>query len=133
MLPKFRAWDKATNKMRGCYGFNEMENEVYVSSVANDEFNGRLRTVHAVKCRPDEVVLMQSTFLKDKNGTDIFVGDIIKTDSTQGVVLYDVLEGLYHINGDPLQYFVSETNSNNSQTEIQVIGNIYKNPELLED
>ena len=58
MKHKFRTWDKTTNHMRGCYGFNELEREVYVCSVADDEFNGQLKTVHALKRSFDEVVVM---------------------------------------------------------------------------
>lgn len=57
MITRLRAWDKTTNQMRGCYGFNELEREVYVCSVADDEFNGRLRTVHALKRGFDEVAV----------------------------------------------------------------------------
>ena len=132
MKYKFRAWDKTTNQMRGCYGFNEMEQEVYVCSVADDEFNGRLRTVHALKRSFDEVVVMQSTGLKDKNGVEIFEGDI----------LYHPLQGkrkVYYPYSDSVaSYGLREINTGFGSTlqdahaVWQLIGNIYENPELLE-
>ncbi len=132
MMPKFRVWDKTTNQMRGCYGFNEMEQEVYVCSVADDEFNGRPKTVHALKRNFDEVVVMQSTGMMDKNGVEVYEGDI----------LYHPLQGkrkVYYPYSDYVaSYGLREINTGFGSTlqdaDViwKVIGNIYKNPELLE-
>ena len=138
-----RAWDKTTNQMRGCYGFNDMEQEVYVCSVADDEFNGRLKTVHALKRSFDEVVVMQSTGLEDKNGVEIFEGDVIKHidfESNEcavnvvymkhGSLVFDVKidGGVYTV---PV-YSIHPEASRGYEDILEVIGNIYKNPELLE-
>ena len=132
MISKFRVWDKTTNQMRGCYGFNEMEQEVYVCSVADDEFNGRPKTVHALKRSFDEVVIMQSTGLKDKNGVEIFEGDILyfepyETHSNDRVVEH--IDGAYH--GRLIRNGYSKLLAE-CVYETKVIGNIYENPELLE-
>lgn len=147
MKPKYRAWDKTTNKMRGCYGFNELEREVYVCSVADDEFNGQLKTVHALKRSFDEVILMQSTGLEDKNGVGIFEGDILTTEqypyqvegeyNYHGVVEWDKESAGYIV----VKYVVNTLISGISNgvadrfegmDGFEVIGNIYENPELLE-
>ena len=132
MKHKFRAWDKTTNQMRGCYGFNDMEREVYVCSVADDEFNGQLKTVHAIRRSFDEVVVMQFTGLKDKNDVEIYEGD----------VLYHPIQGarkvFYPYSDSVASYGLREINTGFGSTlqdahaVWQVIGNIYKNPELLE-
>ena len=132
MKYRFRAWDKTTNQMRGCYGFNDMELEVYVCSVADDEFNGRPKTVHALKRSFDEVVIMQSTGIMDKNCVEIFEGDI----------LYHPLQGkrkVYYPYSDSVaSYGLREISTGFGSTlqdahaVWQVIGNIYENPELLE-
>ena len=131
-LFKFRAWDRTTNQMRGCYGFNEMEQEVYVCSVADDEFNGRPKTVHALKRSFDEVEIMQSTGLKDKDDVEIYEGDI----------LYHPLQGLrkvfYPYSDSVASYGLRDISTGFGSTlqdahaVWKVIGNIYENPELLE-
>ena len=132
MKSKFRAWDRTTNQMRGCYGFNEMEQEVYVCSVADDEFNGRPKTVHALKRSFDEVVVMQFTGLKDKDDVEIYEGDI----------LYHPLQGVrkvfYPYSDSVDSYGLREISTGFGSTlqdahaVWQVIGNIYQNQELLE-
>lgn len=72
-----------------------------------------------------DAIIMQYTGLKDKNGKEIYEGDIVDTENG----IYEVLwygEGAcfrFHILGSlesPLNY-----------DDIKVIGNIYENPELL--
>ena len=135
MIQKFRTWDRTTNQMRGCYGFNDMELEVYVCSVADDEFNGRLKTVHALKRSFDEVVVMQSTGFEDKNGVEIFEGDVISELSEQGEdwANHILAEVVWHKAG-----FYGKEKDHEPEYPItefakgEVIGNIYESPELLE-
>ena len=79
-----------------------------------------------------EIELMQSTGLKDKNGVEIFEGDIL-TSNVQpckmvnpikdgyGVVRFE--NGMFKLGSISLVTFISK---------MEVIGNIYENPELLE-
>ena len=85
----------------------------------------------------NDLHLMQSTGLKDKNGKEIFEGDVVRQVRTQptteketitGVVT--MIEGTWLIMNDCEQLaskLWSETDEN------EIIGNIYENPELLED
>ncbi len=76
--------------------------------------------------------LMQYTGLKDKNGKDIYEGDIvrwIKREPVEGKHLLLMTTSVTFFNGG----FVPFTDSayNMKYEECEVIGNIYENPELL--
>ena len=101
---------------------------------------GRLIT-HA-EMSPDKYILMQSTGLKDKNGVEIFEGDI---------VLFSVSDGFNHLDHEKAVVQSSGCHSGLVcklidldleyriyydpvfHTDYEVIGNIYENSELLEE
>lgn len=128
----FRAWDMTTNKMRGCYGFNVMENIAFVCSVPNDELKGRIKTVHAVKRQLEDVNLMQSTGLYDSNGKEIYE--------------WDIVEMKPNINAEPQHYMVFQHYGGEYKLEspmhgcplwlkrkdVKVVGNVFENPELMD-
>ena len=131
MKYRFRAWDKTTNQMRGCYGFNEMEQEVYVCSVADDEFNGRPKTVHALKRSFDEVVIMQSTGLKDKNCLEVYFNDVVEDE--YGHRYEVVLEGdCLRCNGIRKIRGGHKPKNRWLGIDLEIIGNRFENPKLLE-
>lgn len=141
MIPKLKAWDKITNQMRGCYGFNELKQEVYVCSVADNEFNGQLQTVHALTRSFDEVVIMQSTGLKDKNNIEVFEGDIVTLKYPRDR-RYKVVAKV--INGQDISAMVLKFGNDfnteefplykiSAENNLEIIGSIYENPELLEE
>ncbi len=71
------------------------------------------------------VVLMQSTWLKDKNGRDIYEWDIVKIE--------DECYGVYR-DEEYLEYYIMNGEDNEpmySYAHYEVIGNIYENPELV--
>lgn len=81
----------------------------------------------------DEVELIENTGFKDKNGTSIFVGDIVKTELRNDVYLQVVGKA------DVCNAVVLENKINSSlfsfsdEKIVEVIGNIYENKELLEE
>jgi len=73
-------------------------------------------------------VLTQSTGLKDKNGRDIYEGDIIKCYNETEIVEYsEDLGELSHGSGSVIGF---EFGNCWDETSIEVIGNIFENPEL---
>ena len=69
----------------------------------------------------DPATIGQYTGLKDKNGKKIFEGDIVKFDKKYYEVKYEMGQFFFGINM-PIAY---------KRFEIEVIGNIHDNPELL--
>ena len=80
----------------------------------------------------EDIDLIQCTGLKDKNGTLIYMGDIVKDDATNSI--YKVGEkkcAIYLENDEYIGYF-HELSMAFAEKRLEVIGNIYENPELLE-
>ena len=127
MIPKFRAWDIHGQKM-----FSNNELIILGGNVYLDESKGL--PCRNLKCRsiPDEY-LMQSTGLCDKEGTEVFEGDIlhhqIQTEYTF-IVKYDKDKGRWY--GDGLSRTYRIDIAKRFLPYYKVIGNIYENQELLE-
>ena len=124
-LTKFRAWDKIANKMyspksfkRRHYGLNYQTDSVELS------FSGM---EHA-----EQVLLMQYTGLKDKNGVEIYDGDIAECNYCTKhnlQIVYDAPQfRLKSVGGEACD----NAHLIRINTWLKVIGNIYENPELLE-
>jgi len=78
--------------------------------------------------------LMQFTGLKDKNGVDIYDGDILKQGINSGTVIWDENMSCWNIENfyAPSQDYPCVAFSENGHSSSEVIGNIHQNPELLE-
>ncbi|BGE83029.1 YopX family protein [Staphylococcus petrasii] len=81
-----------------------------------------------------EPIIMQSTGLKDKNGTEIYEGDIIQHSEKPNPYFSYPFEVIQARTGEwRLDNFRCGTVlAFSNQDELEVIGNIYENPELLE-
>ena len=108
-----------------------------VDSLYIDELGVNTKGINGAPCYRNYTnsILMQYTGLKDRIGTEIYEGDIVKIwgrgftnklGSGNAIVVFDeaqfafyINEQYYHIWGDSCEMY-------------EVIGNIYENPELLE-
>ena len=123
MISKFRAWDKV---------FKEM---VQVNALVLDEQVVKVTYKNGNVAKEDmkEYELMQSTGLFDRNGKEVFVGDIVKC--TRGCHHEVYLEKEYggtFIGGMPAIYLKGLLSGYAWTEDEEIIGNIYENPELLE-
>lgn len=128
---KFRAWDKAENRMYQNVGIDPHA----ASYFAFDQDGG---IIDAYGSAP---TLMQYTGLKDKTGKDIYEGDIVVTENEQegewpvegqykGVVTYNDQRAAFYIQQPHDTY--TPTLSNLAIKSIEVLGNCYEHPELIE-
>lgn len=119
---KFRAWNEVEEKM---LNWNEFLDTNMKNTFIAPESTG--------------LILMQYTGLKDKNGKEIYEGDII---FIKGETKLLDIKGKVEYSNTFAQFIITNTGSIVNETEplgdyeeenIEVIGNIYDNPELLEE
>lgn len=120
---KFRAWDKIDEKLWNVISIDFIKGEVTLLNEYTKE--SYIREI-------DEVELMQYTGLKDKNGKEIYGGDIVEIISQvtmryeKGKIIFDC--GCYFVNYGWNTHLLFEF-----LNDIKVVGNIYENQELLEE
>lgn len=114
---KFRAWNKKDKVMVDVAAINFGPSGLW--SLIEDADDAELQL-------EDNYELMQYTGLKDKNGREIYEGDIVKNEYGKVMeVQYDPRSAAFGV-GD---YYFGTIGSGKT---LEVIGNIFDNPELLE-
>ncbi|WP_179969377.1 YopX family protein [Streptococcus salivarius] len=127
MIPRFRAWDKIHKTMYEVDDIMSIDfgkSEICVKTLFFEQTN---------RYKFDDIVLMQSTGMRDKNDREIFEGDVVK-----------MAKNVY---SEPTNYEIVRHRSGAHRleskrhgcelwlrhTDCEIAGNIYKNPELLEE
>ena len=127
MIPRFRAWHKTWEEI-GKVKRIRFDDDGNVTKVL---FVGKKFGANE---NIEEIELMQSTGLFDKNGKEVFEGDIlhhqIQTDYTF-IVKYDKDNGRWYGDGLSRTYRI-DIAKRFLPYYYKVIGNIYETPELLE-
>lgn len=139
MVPKFRAWN----------GYRKIMAD-YVSAIQNGHTQGTPSSVNVIvngknetwDIENDHVELLQFTGLKDESDVYIYEDDIVRVSDVYGDVGYvDVViwggkddYPAFYLKNHAVEYDSNALSSiaNAGFEIIEVIGNIYTNPELLE-
>lgn len=122
---KFRAWDK---KQKAMYAImTSMFFDGVLVSCSFLGFCGDEKTVPI-----DDLEIMQYTGLKDKNGKEIYEGDICRY-KWEGNVLEHGGEIKFKVKQDADARYLSFSNclAGKSSYDLEVIGNIYENGDLI--
>ncbi|VKG56190.1 phage protein [Streptococcus pneumoniae] len=134
MIPKFRVWVKIGKRMVFSDDILAIDYENKEIVTQQVYFENGLPDDRDIYCYDfDEIELMQSTGLKDKNGKEVFIGDIVKC--TRGCLHEVYLEKEYggtFIGGMPSIYLKGLLNGYAWTEGEEIIDNVYENPELLE-
>ena len=132
---KFRVWDGKKISLFPMFGYNE-----------NVDINEQFKCANA-----NGLILMQFTGLTDRNGVEIFEGDIVKEDFYEnsedisitsgikirmikkiGIMEWDKMGfQIKSIDKNKIREWQDEMGNLWSEKNLEVIGNIYKNKELL--
>lgn len=156
---KFRAWDKKDRVIREVYGvmFKRISNkgnrgEDMVEMHCSDYEGSRAIILSHFERPASEVELMQFTGLLDKNGKEVYEGDILRIPAKDEYekTTYNSFEVFWHDNdatptdcGLVLGRLKPHGNSAGGYSgykliprdvsKMEVIGNIYENPELVKE
>lgn len=153
MIPRFRAWDKIHKTMY------EVDDIMYIDFREKEICVETLFFEKAARYDFDTVVLMQSTGLRDKNGKEIFEGDILEFNDEWNDYCYEgyidgSIEGINYveverettcfsfgetkISDSSLFYLINDEHLSFKELiedegfEFKIIGNIWEDGELLD-
>lgn len=132
VVPKFRAWHKAMQRMSEVLAISYERQKVKIKHQRG--------TTH-MTIPLDDVILMQSTGLVDVNGKEIFEGDVVEStwfNDYDDCVGYRKAGTVVYRNGYFGIEYPGDVEKRYSPTildfavSVEIIGNVHQNPELVE-
>lgn len=135
MIPKFRVWNRARN---------EMNYKVMVGNCDTDDENWTCPIIWIEEEKDwlhfdDYECIMQSTGLKDKNGKEIFEGDVVRMRNPRDRRQIGMFQVVRVANSPMLGLLCKKLTTEvfnlyeHMRNYYEVKGNIYENPEILEE
>lgn len=126
MIPRYRAWLKKDKEMIDV-------DEIHFNNGELDYIGDAITWM----CKKNDFVLMQSTGLTDKNGKEIFEGDILSIETDEENVKVEVSWDSKHA------LFIFESKKYNEKEALgelfednsypfKIVGNVWEDPELAE-
>lgn len=122
MIPKFRAWNNKTQAFID-YG------DVVLDLASGKTFAGDVGVMESTIDVTDQIELMQSTGLKDKNGVEIYQDDVVNMcwsdeigESHWGKITIK----------NPFDYCIEEARYLIHADELEVIGNVWEDSDLID-
>ncbi|MCS1394142.1 YopX family protein [Lysinibacillus boronitolerans] len=126
--PKFRGFSKETSSWHYGHGWFEIDyTEEYLLEKGIEKQAMLYTEGYPIECELKS--MGEYTGLKDKHGTEIFEGDILAINNTRYVVGYREYSGGWQL--EIKNEYCAEMVQGNCEL-LEIIGNIYENPELLE-
>ncbi|MBO3755705.1 hypothetical protein J5O02_01265 [Streptococcus suis] len=130
MIPKFRAWDIFHNKWVKHFYITE-NGLIYNMEQLHRDLIG------AVPIEQSGLIVMQSTGLFDKNGKEIFEGDVVLENGWRKVAVSFGTQEIEENFGDKrifqgFNLYLGGGYPEAVMSKYEIIGNIYENPELME-
>lgn len=117
---KFRVWAKSS--------LGQPLNKFIYSDEFHD-YNKNDRMYWFFKYLSDQDIVFDEyqlfTRLEDKNGVEIYEGDILSDGDKIGIVIFDEIRSAYMVDNDGHKYYFNECCFD------EIVGNIYENPLLL--
>ena len=121
---KFRAWNLEKGIMH--YDVEDTYDGISNNAIQHSNFSAVLED--------NEYIVMQCTGFKDRNGKLIYEGDVVGFGSENEDI------GIIEWDNDECRFIVDEKFNNSISdfsnwygNELEIIGNIYQNPELLKE
>lgn len=131
---KFRTWDKVNKKIFQVERIIfDVDNNICIISVFLND-NDSPTIMFDQEMRVTDFILMQYTGLKDKNGKEIYEGDIVINKNSESLAYENTSTVDWHNNISGFTVIFEEIGEDKIlglYEHLEIIGNIYENPELL--